>query len=729
LGGGSHAAPFPSSWPSPIKPKNIDKQEIEMKTTLSALATVLALSSPAFAEDTANTDAETAGRDIIVTGIKSEPFGEKSSIPLDRVPQSVQILTAEDITERGVTSIGDLLRTVPSANIGNSRVSRYQSFSLKVRGFLVDQMRNGIRQRYYEDVDASALSNVERVELLKGPSGVLYGQSAIGGIASIITKSPQDSFAGSVAATVGRFDQKVVTLDVGGPLSDTLGIRVTGEIERSGSFVPVQDIDRDNYAVNLRWQPTKGVDAHLVLEYIERRTLSNPGLPVIGTVVSNGVAPISRQAFLAEPAFAGLKASSPLIQAWVNTDIGHGWAITPRFQYSELVTPFTQIRVLGVDSANPLLATRNGRIGSEKDNYTIGQLDLTGTVKTGGIEHKLLLGYEYDRERSVFIQSNFASVPSINVLNPIYLTQAQRPPQVFAFNFKQRLDGHALYAQDQVAIGERLGLVLGIRHSWITNNGFFSSDPTTFGSPDVEKVELTSFQAGATYKLNGGFSLFGGYNSGFDVENSFGGAPTIGGGRLQPETSEQFEAGLRYATDKASFSISSFEIRRRDVAGDDLNNPGFTRNIGSFRVRGIELEGQFEPAPGLRISGGFAYLDSAITASATLTEIGGRIADVAKQSGNIRASYAIPGTPLDIRGGLIYQGKRPVAGASPILLDDVLLADLGIGADLGRFRIDITANNLFDKRYFTVDTAHQGNSNAVQAGEPLSVSARVAIKF
>lgn len=423
-----------------------------MKTSSLALVAALSAATPAFTQ-TPHDAPDSDRRTIVVTGINSEPFGEKSGIPLDQVPQSVQVLTSDDIIERGVTSVGDLLRTVPSANIGNSRVSRYQSFSLKVRGFLVDQMRNGIRQRYYEDVDASALSNVERAEILKGPSGVLYGQSAVGGIVSIITKSPQDRFAGSAALTFGRFDQRQATLDISGPVSDTLGIRVTGEIERSGSFVPVQDIDRDNLAVNLRWRPSDGVDAHVVLEYVARRTLSNPGLPVTGTVVSNGVAPFSRRTFLAEPAFASLKASSPLVQAWVDVSLGGGWAITPRFQYSELDTPFTQIRVTGTAAANPLLATRNGRIGSEDDSYTIGQLDLTGTLDTGDIVHKLLLGYEYDRERSTFIQSNFASVPSINVLNPAYLTAAQRPPLVFAFNFKQRLDGHAIYAQDQISIG------------------------------------------------------------------------------------------------------------------------------------------------------------------------------------------------------------------------------------------------------------------------------------
>lgn len=687
----------------------------------SACALTFVLAIPALAEDEQK---ET----IVVTGTKSE-FGEKSGIALEKLPQSVQVISSEDIIARGATSVGDLLRAVPSANVGNSRVSRYQSFSLNVRGFLVDQMRNGIRQRYYEDVDASALSNVDKVEVLKGPSAVLYGQSAVGGIVSIITKKPTDSFAASGAITLGTFNQKVATLDVGGPVSETLGIRITGEIERSGTFVDFQDIDRENLAVTFNWRPSDHVSAYLVAEYVERRTLSNPGLPVVGTVTSNGVARISRKAFLAEPEFASLKADSPLLQAWVDVDLGNGWAITPRLQYSELNTPFTQIRVLGVDATDPTLVRRNGRIGSENDSYTIGQIDLTGTIRTGSLRHKLLVGYEYDRERSIFIQSNFVSVPLINGLNPTYLSIAQKPALAFAFNFAGNTDGHALYLQDQVEIGKRLGLVLGIRHSWLKNEGFFSTDPTTFGVADVESPELTSVQAGATYQLDGGFSIFGGYNTGFDVENSFGGAPTVDGDRLQPETSEQFEAGLRYASDRAQVTLSTFQIKRRDVAGDDPDNPGFSKNIGSFRVRGLELEGKVDVLDGLSLSAGYAYLAGKITASATPTEVGGRIADLARHSGNVRVTYAIPGTPFDVRAGLAYQGKRAIASASPILLDDIVLADMGVGAKFGQFRVDLVANNVFDVTYYTVAGAHQGNRNSVYPGDPRTVSLRVGVGF
>jgi iron complex outermembrane receptor protein len=93
--------------------------------------------------------------EVIVTGSKfTGDFGGKSGIPLEKVPQSVQVVDANAISDLGAQSIGDVLRVVPSANPGSSRVSAYQSFSLKMRGYIADQMRNGIRQRYYEDVDA-----------------------------------------------------------------------------------------------------------------------------------------------------------------------------------------------------------------------------------------------------------------------------------------------------------------------------------------------------------------------------------------------------------------------------------------------------------------------------------------------------------------------------------------------------------------------------------------------
>lgn len=154
---------------------------------LLSLAFVQAFSALSFStiaseQNKIDTAAEASVERFSVYGQRqSDTFGSKSGILLKELPQSIQLLDVDQMRGQGLMSVGDLLRDIPSANPGYARVGPYQSFSLKIRGFAADQMRNGMRQRYFEDVDASALNSIERMEVLKGPSGVLYGQSAVGG--------------------------------------------------------------------------------------------------------------------------------------------------------------------------------------------------------------------------------------------------------------------------------------------------------------------------------------------------------------------------------------------------------------------------------------------------------------------------------------------------------------------------------------------------------------------
>ncbi|MCC6925533.1 TonB-dependent receptor [Novosphingobium sp.] len=687
-----------------------------MKTSLVALTAALVFAAPAFAEEAEGGDTQ---RDIIVTGTKfSGDFGGKSGIPIERVPQSVQIIGAEDIIEQGATSIGDLLRNVPSASPGYSRVGAYQSFSLKLRGFLADQMRNGIRQRYYEDVDASALSNIERVEVLKGPSGVLYGQSAVGGIISIITKRPKEQQAISMAATMGNYDQKMLTVDMTGGLAQGLSIRVTGEVERSGTFVDFQDMNRLNGAVSLRYAPSDRVTANLVAEYVERDTRRNPGLPIKGTVESNGVGPIARSQFLGEPSIDGMKASAPLVQVWVDVALSDKWIVTPRFQYSEFNTRFHQIRARA-PQADLTTINRNGRQGEENDEYYIAQLDISGELNTGGIKHKLLFGFEYDWERGRFTQSNLTNVAPISVLNPVYTFSMTAPVRAFAFDNFYNIDGQALYFQDQIDLTERWNLIGALRHSWID-----AADGTFGGAAaNQAKTSTTIWQIGSTYKLSDAFSVYAGYNTGFDVESSAA-ARSANGDPLLPEKSSQAELGLRFVSGAFRGSVSAFEIKRSNALTTDPSNPDFSINVGEQRVRGIEAEGVWQATDWWTLRLGYAWLDSKITKSNDGDQ-GLRIGDVPRHSFNASTEVQVPGTQLSLRGGVNHVSNRLLVNGSSTVLPAYTLASIGAGYRIGRFSIDAALNNLFDERYFTAS----GNSFAVYPGDPRTFSLRLGVNF
>lgn len=658
--------------------------------------------------------------EILVTGFKYQnSFGEKSGIPLEKVPQSIQVISSDEIAELGATSIGDLLRNVPSASAGYSRVGSYQSFSLKVRGFLADQMRNGIRQRYYEDVDASALSNIERVEVLKGPSGVLYGQSAVGGVISIVTKRPQQEFAASGSLGLGSYNQKIISGDITGQLTDTLSARITGEIERSDSFVDHNPIDRNNIAFALEYSPTDSMTAHLVTEYVARDTQRYAGLPIKGTLESNGVAPIDISANLGEPSIGTLEANAPLIQLWVDIKLSENWSLTPRLQYSGFETEFAQIRVLKPQENNSTLINRSGRLGHEDDEYSIAQLDTNGSFSTGNIHHQVLFGYEYDLERSRFTQHTITNLQAINALNPRYTYATVKPTTSFAFDNFYNIDGDAFYVQDLIALTSTWDAVAAVRHSRID-----ASDGEWHGATaNQATTNSTIWQLGTTVKLNETVSAYAGVNTGFDIESTAG-ARTKNGKPLLPEESRQEEIGLRFKQHNLRASVALFQLERLNALTADLSDADYSVNAGEQRVRGLELETQWQVGDALELTAGYAFLDGEITKSND-GNLGGRIGDMPKHNITGRVNYKIPQTHWTLRGGVGRSTERALVNASNINLAGYTLADASVSYEQANWSLNFFAANITNAKYFSAS----GNANNVLPGDPRTFGVRITTKL
>jgi iron complex outermembrane receptor protein len=360
-----------------------------------------------------------------------------------------------------------------------------------------------------------------------------------------------------------------------------------------------------------------------------------------------------------------------------------------------------------------------GRRGREDDSYTIAQLDLAGRMVTGPLVHKLLMGYEYDHERSRFTQFNLTNVSTINVLAPVYGYSTKAPTGTFAFDGFYNIDGHALYAQDQIDLTPRWNLIGAVRHSWIdARDGDYGG-----AINNRAKTSTTIWQLGSTWRLTDAVSLYAGYNTGFDVENTAG-ARTRTGTPLQPERSNQAEAGLRLRTGALRASLAVFQIKRVNAVTADPVDPDFSINAGEQRVRGIEIEGEWQPREGWDLSAGYALMDGKVTRSNDGIE-GKRIGDLPRGSLTVRTSVALPGTPLSLRGGVNHVTGRALVDGSDTTLPAYTLADIGVGLALKPFRIDATLSNLLDERYFTAS----GNGFAVYPGDPRTFSVRVSVGF
>jgi TonB-dependent siderophore receptor len=695
-----------------------------VKTLLLASAASMLAAIPALAEDH---DPGVLVDQLIVTGTKTGDFGAKSGIPLDKLPQSVQVIDEDDIIARGARGLEDALRAVPSATVARSRVGGFGGNTLRIRGFAAQQIRNGVFQRFYDSTDPSALSNVERIEVLKGPSGVLYGQSGLGGIVSIITKQPTDAFKGSVALTGGSFDQKMTTIDFGGPISSTLGVRLTGEIERSGSFVDYLDVDRENLGLALAWKPTDRISAHLVAEYLHRKTLGNPGLPTVGTVISNGVATVDRSTFLGEPSYSLQENHAPLIQGWVDFKLNNTWTLTPRLQYNEWNNATHSTTLSPPLAAQPTIIPRVGRSAGEQDRFYVAQLDLAGAMTLGGVQHKVLVGVEYNNDKVPFRMQGAVAcgIGPIDAMNPVYGCGA--PTTNFGFLSTAKLEGYALYAQDQIALTPAWNVVAGIRHSEAKNDNLFST--AFFSSPNSADLSNTSWQLGTTYALGAGVSLFGGYNTGYDL-GAVTGSRKFDGTPFKPETSDQAEVGVRLTRDNLRASLSAFQVRRDNVGVPDPANFGFQVQEGQFRVRGVELEGQWSPTPGWWLQGGYAYLDGEVSKTTDPALRGAQLAETPKNT--ITAATRVAVGQVEIRAAGNYVGARKMINGGTVTLPDYVTFDLGAGVELGQVRLDAVVTNLFDETYYYSDNLSRyslGTEDRVLPGEPRTFSLRVSYNF
>lgn len=617
------------------------------------------------------------------------------------VPQSSQTFNWVQIQDSGVIDVGDVLRQVPSAFAGHSRTAPFASFSWKLRGLDASVTRNGFRQLYFEDVDQSAFSNVERVEIIKGPGSVALGMEGLGGSIHMVTKRPERDFAGSAHITLGQFDMRVGGFDLTTGIGESgVGIRLNGEIERSGTFVKHQDIDRDNVGLTLTWDGP--VRAFFMTEYQRRESRPNPGLPV-------GFSG-KRDTYLGEPEFDYLTAWSPLIQTWLEFDIGENWTLSPRYQRFEFNVNQQQVR-LSAPLAGGLVSRTGRHDFHERDMTDTYELELKGRFKLAGIGHQVALGYTAERHEWKGDWFNYVGVPAIDPYSPVHAgVMPAIGPQV-TFGGKAHTD--EFYAQDLMTLTGRLNLLLGLRS--------VRSRIDTPDSPD-QNDRTNTFQVGASYLVHPQWSLFAGMSTAMSVESVIG-SVSAENKPFVPERSRQREIGIKHQSDRLSGSLSLFHVTIENAATADPANPGFQIQSGEHRSRGVELEGSWQATDGWFLSGGLAYVDAEVTKSHD-GDAGNRLGNVAHLQASLWTRYRLL-PKVHVGVGINHVGERYGTISNTYKLPSYTTVDASLAWQIDpRLKAELFVQNLFDREYYT------GNNNfSVYRGEPLTAYARMMVNF
>jgi iron complex outermembrane receptor protein len=625
--------------------------------------------------------------------------GTKTDTPLIETPQSISVITRDRLDEQGVASLAEALRYTPGVQ-GETFGFNPRAASLRMRGF--DALHNGL---YRDGLRLPMLTfrgeafdpepyGAERIEVLRGPASVLYGQGSHGGLVNFVTKRPTVTPLREVALELGNFERKEGRFDLSGPAGKdgSLWFRLTGLARDSKAQVEFTPDDRRYIAPALTWQPSANTRWTFLAHYQEEKTGDFQWVPAAGSLTANPHGRIPRHRNFGEPGFDHHERAVHALGWALEHRTDKGWTFRQNLRYDRSV----------LDRG---VVYGGGGLGA--DQRTLGRFAFTNDKKvpafsvdnqaqwefaSGAVSHTLLLGLDYQnfKEHNV---SRFGAAPSLDIFNPVYGAPVATPAVFQDQNNVLKQTG--LYLQDQIKIRKQWVLSLGGRHDWADTEVMNNLTARRTRNDDRK----FSGRAGLVYLSDTGLAPYLSYTTSF--------LPVAGidavGTPFKPERGEQYEAGVKYqpAGSKSFFTLALFDLTRQNVL--EFPPPAFVgRQTGEIRSRGIELEGVASYDFGLNLIAGYTYLDAEITKSERPGEQGQRPQQTPQHMASLWAHYRLRGGAPDgwgLGAGVRYVGSTWGNLPNTVKVPGYTVADAALHYDWKNARFALNVHNLFDKEY------------------------------
>ena len=641
--------------------------------------------------------------------------------PLRDIPQTVNVVTESLIDDQGARSLQDTLQNVPGVSFHIGDGQRDQAY---IRGFdaIGDQYVDGLRDDglYYRD-----LSNIDRVEVVKGPAAVLYGRGSSGGIINRITKKPGPDAGRELELIVGSWDEKRATFDLGGAVNEAADFRVAGAIERSGSFREEGFVERENFAPSLALRLSP--DTRLVIqgETLRDRRITDMGIP----------------------AFQGRPAD-------VSRDTYYGTANAERDDYSEANVTSGRVGLdhrineslslrnhfgaytYELDRQNTFAATVNeaARTASlfhgatdRRDKGWFNQLELNQNLTAGSMRHQLLYGLEIGRQKKDFQSWNWNVRPTVDLFDPVLPNLTAFGSAVPANNNLTTMEVTSAYVQDLVTLSPQWKALVGLRHDEFRQE----VKERMAGQADRERTDREwSPRAGVVFQPNDWLAWYLSYSSAFQPSGetlAFSSAQA----EMAPEETTNLEAGtkLDFLDGRVSATAAVFELERTNIKNTDPVSKALVA-VGTQRTRGVELTVAGEIATGWQLSAGYAYLDARVTQSIAVQNgvalQGTRAALTPKHSANIWLMCEL-GHGFSMGGGARYVGDRYASPDNLITLEKYVTADAALIYKAKAYDLALNVKNLTDEEFFI--SGHGASNNLNAPGAPRSVELTARIRF
>lgn len=625
--------------------------------------------------------------------------GTKTDTPLRETPQSITVVTADRIIDQGATTVQDALRYVPGV-FADAYGADSRGDYPRIRGQDPNIYLDGTRvvNTWNFNEWRPEPYTLERIEVLRGPSSVLYGDTSTAGLLNLVSKRPQAESANEIGVQYGSFNRKQVQLDSTGKLTKDGEwlYRFIGVFRDSNMQTDYVKDDRIVLAPSLTWRPTNNTSWTVLGTYQKDTTGSSTAfLPHEGTLYPgpNGFIPVQR--FASEPGFDKYQTETGAISSLFEHSFSDGLKIRQNLRYAHVEGIYRSMwpdlnfvdpsdpNYPFLDSSRRTMARSVWNRETVKDSLTS---DSNAELKlhTGAVAHKVLFGADY-REARERAQSGFATDPTpFDLYTPVYngVTAPAMSPEP---NLRQSQFG--LYAQDQLRLGPWLA-VLGLRHDYVTSD--------TQGSP-VENYQATTGRAALMYELPFGLTPYVTYAQSFNPIFGAGICATV----CAPQRGEMVELGFKYnPTPRNAINGAIYDITEKNRLASDPDNPLLSIQTGKVRIRGAELEVLTSLTPDLDLIAAYTYIDARVESG---DNAGKHVETVPDHQASLWAKYRLAwfGLPgVTVGGGVRYVGQS-WDGTDTIRTPDYTLFDAMVRYDNGPWRLQVNASNLFDKRHLT----------------------------
>ncbi|MGE4430232.1 MAG: TonB-dependent siderophore receptor [Sphingobium sp.] len=685
---------------------------------LSGVALLAMWQGQAIASDeapAAEADPDQAGAgagEIIVTG--TQFAGTKTETPLIETPQPVTVVTSDQYLSQGAINISDTVKyTAGVLTNAYGRDTRVDSFT--VRGINALQFRDGMRDifSFYASITADPY-NFDRVEVVRGPASVLFGQGSIGGLVNLVSKTPTFRTGGEISVVYGSDDRKEILGDVNVALTDTVAVRLVGRARDADTFIDHVPDDRVFIAPSIRWQPTPDTDVVLNGLYQDDKGGSTSQfLPIVGTIRPNGDNPrLDPFLSLAKPGYDRYSGTSKQGSGSVTHRFSDAIKFSAKARYIRAdLDYFARYANSYTNPSNPYLdadrrlisVTHTGSIASTDVFSTDNNLLLS--FNTGAaIEHKLLVGVDYSWNKVQKRSGRGSEI--IDIYDIDYDALAETPVSDVVVSESQKQLG--VYVQDQIRFFDRVSVVLGGRR-----------DRVKSGMGRIDKA--TTFRAGIIGEIGAGISPFFSYTESF--------LPLAGsdhnGKAYVPQTGTQYEVGAKWQPDRNTLvTVTAFHIKERNRVIYGPNSTTF--QSGELTTKGVEVEASHTLPGNFEILANYGFNDLSLGSTPNLTVLPRHVASVwtTKTFGE--------GDKPRLRLGLggVYTGKRLSIGnindpATNIVTPDYFTMDALAEVNWQNWRVALNATNLLDHRYYASCLAR----GDCFVGAPRNVMATVGYRF